>query len=142
MYSARLSQSPYPYTGNVKIETISNIEQYQFYITGTALAMLDFSDNISYNAGDLNNIFGPKTVADMSALLADILIDYNCHRLSTAIGTHSFVDDPLFTDPHAWDFTLQSGSPVKGKGDASSEIPYDINWDPRDTDTPSLGAFE
>ncbi|MFH0976415.1 MAG: hypothetical protein V1874_11600 [Spirochaetota bacterium] len=261
LYIASVSSSPFPYTGNVKIETITNTEQYQFYITGTAQETLRFSDNISHNSGDLhdisqtypskngtqhcdfwqsntglinavcrnnkawngihqgvkwggyndgtyqpfinvavvnnqialdpvngsvnirchqrshgkkfenllfeyntvwngssifiieenvdannvvfrNNIFGPKTVADMSVFAPDILIDYNCYSLNPATGVNSIVDDPEFTDATAWDFSLQSGSSVKGKGNASSGISYDIKWNLRNTATPSPGAYE
>ena len=53
----------------------------------------------------------------------------------------NFAADPLFIDPRARDFRLQSGSPAAGRGELASAPLSDIDGAARDT-VPDLGAYE
>jgi hypothetical protein len=87
-----------------------------------------------------NNIFGPNVVSSYN--LPELYMDYNCLNDGVVSGSHSVIGDPQFINEGNWEFDLETTSPAKARGYSFSNIAYDINWDPRDTATPTIGAYE
>jgi hypothetical protein len=107
---------------------------------GTSIFIIE-SDPDAKNMVVRNNIFGPKSVADMS-MFSQFDIDYNCYSAGTATGPNSIAGDPQFVNSGNWIFELDGSSPAKNRGNYFSNVKYDINWNPRNLTSPSMGAYE
>jgi len=98
------------------------------------------SDINAQDAVIRNNIFGPKSVQDMSNY-GQFIIDNNIYNQNPATGINSLVDDPGFNSVENWNFSLMDNSPCINKADISSNIYYDINWSIRNSMS-DIGAYE
>jgi hypothetical protein len=107
---------------------------------GTSMFIIE-SDPDANNMVVRNNIFGPKSVDDMS-MFSQFDIDYNCYSSGTATGPNSVTGDPQFANSGNWNFVLNGSSPAKNRGNYFANIKYDINWNPRNLTNPSMGAYE
>lgn len=63
---------------------------------------------------------------------------------TNTMNSNSVMGDPAFTSAGSpdWNYSIQSASDAKENGDPDLKIRYDINWDPRNTSDPSIGAYE
>jgi hypothetical protein len=107
---------------------------------GTSMFIIE-PDPDANNMVVRNNIYGPKSVDDMS-MFSQFDIDYNCYSAGTATGPNSVTGDPQFENSGDWNFALNGSSPAKNRGNYFSNVKYDINWNSRNLTNPSMGAYE
>jgi hypothetical protein len=88
--------------------------------------------NLAYN---LRNGSGNQGRASM-----DYEPSYDGTSTLFQLGTNVADSNPLFVNPSAYNFHLQSGSPALGLADPAYAYPYDADGTARST-TPALGAF-
>lgn len=96
-----------------------------------------------------NNIIGDYFTGDVFAPGDERgVMDFNLYTENNpptnTMNSNSVMGDPVFTSAGSpdWDYSIQSASDAKGNGDPDLKVRYDINWDLRNTLTPSIGAYE
>ena len=96
-----------------------------------------------------NNIIGDYFTGDVFASEDERgIMDFNLYTTNdpstNTMNSNSILGDPAFAGAGSpdWDYAIQGVSDAKGNGDPDLKIKYDINWNSRNTSTPSMGAYE
>jgi hypothetical protein len=99
----------------------------------------------SYSVIDNNNCHSNDTSYSWEANHGATLSAWKTYAASYGFDAHSFVGDPLFVSPGsaagAFDFSTQSGSPLRGNGNDANKSAADILGRTR-ASPPDIGAYE